>query len=874
MADSGAVEDGDEGAYETLEKDFKQVLAEIENNDTLDKFRDDYKKVYAGYAKSRENERRLMMRCRDLKSEIVANGSKLAEVMRTSKEEKSSIVALKKEIEKAWKLVDVSQEKESRSKEVIDQLQYEMDQLQAMVKEKSGIGITEYSVQELVDLKEKLTSDLKLAMADVAMLRQNLTDAITKQKEEESYRTDAEQKISELQNEIQQSEHDAQRELFRKNNLEKEVMKFRKTLEERQAELVNAEESTTRMQERCRSLEEKIRELEGQNDRSQGKLESQRTHSNGIQQKLEEQYDVAETLRREINDQQQLIKTREDELKSCKQDQSRVRQLRDNLNNKLQLVDKEKAEVERERDDVKAQVAGLERELEQLRKDSEAKRRKCEELTRERDKLDRQVRIQTTATDKQADMVKVHAQGVRTLESEVRSYQDEAIKQRKTIAGLERERDTYYHEFTDKVQDCTKLNELLKVKEIQIIDHKKRIADSDVKRQQQQNLYEAVRSDRNMFSKSLQEKQDELKELKQRLVSDQRLIEQLKDDLASKDTALVKEHSEHQRLEKEKEALRAELLRLKEELREANRYADDQMKEHQKLQRLITESDAERTRQRKELDQVLNERDVLGTQLIRRNDELSLLHEKLRVQQAVLDKGEMQYVQRLSDIRILRLAIKQARNDRAAMGRNVANFAELKQEVFRTQRELVREQARCKALELELQSPLNVHRWRTLKGTDPSKFELINKVQTLQKKLIGKTEEVVEKELAIKDKEKLYVELKQILARQPGPEVEQQVVMYQQTLKAKTKQLKAMAAELNMFEAQISEAKMESERLGRELQEVKKKYFMMKKKEQQKRERDSSLGQAGLPPIQSHAKTNRFTGGGFNLKTSQSRIVQ
>ena len=59
-------------------------------------------------------------------------------------------------------------------------------------------------------------------------------------------------------------------------------------------------------------------------------------------------------------------------------------------------------------------------ELEQLRKDSEAKRRKCEELTRERDKLDRQVRIQTTATDKQADMVKVHAQGVRTLESEVR----------------------------------------------------------------------------------------------------------------------------------------------------------------------------------------------------------------------------------------------------------------------------------------------------------------------------------------------------------------------------------------------------------------------------------------------------------------------
>ena len=38
-----------------------------------------------------------------------------------------------------------------------------------------------------------------------------------------------------------------------------------------------------------------------------------------------------------------------------------------------------------------------------------------------------------------------------------------------------------------------------------------------------------------------------------------------------------------------------------------------------------------RKRQQKELEQVLTERDILGTQLVRRNDELALLHEKTKL---------------------------------------------------------------------------------------------------------------------------------------------------------------------------------------------------------------------------------------------------
>merc|ERR1740130_1980927 len=102
---------------------------------------------------------------------------------------------------------------------------------------------------------------------------------------------------------------------------------------------------------------------------------------------------------------------------------------------------------------------------------------------------------------------------------------------------------------------------------------------------------------------------------------------------------------------------------------------------------------------------------------------------------------------------------------------------------------------------------MNVHRWRKLAGSDPKRYGIIQKIQRLQRQLISKTEEVVEKDHLIQNKEKLYVELKNILARQPGPEVAEQLSIYQQNLRDKTRQMKAMASELNMYQAQVNESK-------------------------------------------------------------------
>ena len=74
---------------------------------------------------------------------------------------------------------------------------------------------------------------------------------------------------------------------------------------------------------------------------------------------------------------------------------------------------------------------------------------------------------------------------------------------------------------------------------------------------------------------------------------------------------------------------------------------------------------------------MINERDILGTQLIRRNDELALLYKKIKIQHSTLNKGEVQYAQRLDDIRILKLEIKKMRRERGILSRSVANIEDV-----------------------------------------------------------------------------------------------------------------------------------------------------------------------------------------------------
>ncbi len=85
----------------------------------------------------------------------MANAAKVQTALKLNEEDQGTIGALKKEIEKAWKLVDASHEKEAKAKETIQQLKMEISNLARLVEQGSGLAMgEEATLNELLKQKE------------------------------------------------------------------------------------------------------------------------------------------------------------------------------------------------------------------------------------------------------------------------------------------------------------------------------------------------------------------------------------------------------------------------------------------------------------------------------------------------------------------------------------------------------------------------------------------------------------------------------------------------------------------------------------------------------------------------------------------------
>ncbi|XP_012294733.1 cilia- and flagella-associated protein 58 isoform X1 [Aotus nancymaae] len=859
----------EESAFEEIERDFQEVLRELSEDKSLEKFRIEYEKLHAIMKKSYDNEKRLMAKCRELNAEIVVNAAKVATALKLSQDDQTTIASLKKEIEKAWKMVDSAYDKEQKAKEMILALKEEIVNLTKLVEQ--GLSMDQDSnIQDLLKFKEEVTKERDQLLSEVVKLRESLAQTTEQQQATERSKEEAEQAISQFQQEIQQRQNEASREFRKKEKLEKELKQIQADMDTRQTEIKALQQYVQKSKEELQKLEQQLKEQKILNERAAKELEQFQMRNAKLQQENEQYNLVCGQLSQENQQKALELKAKEGEVHQMRLDIGKLNKIREQIRKKLHHTEDQKAEVEQHKETLKNQIVGLEREVEASKKQAELDRKAMDELLRERDILNKNMFKAVNATQKQIDLVKLHEQAKRNLEEEIQNYKEEAQKQRKIIFHLEKERDRYINQASDLTQKVLMNMEDIKVRETQIFDYRKKIAESEIKLKQQQNLYEAVRSDRNLYSKNLVEARDEITEMKRKLKIMTHQVDQLKEEISAKESALVKLHLEQQRIEKEKETLKAELQKLRQQALETKHFIEKQEAEERKLLRIIAEADGERLRQKKELDQVISERDILGSQLVRRNDELALLYEKIKIQQSMLNKGESQYNQRLEDMRILKLEIKKLRREKGILARSVANVEELRQEFFHMQREFLRERTRCRALEEELENPMNVHRWRKLEASDPSAYELIQKIHTLQKRLISKTEEVVEKELVLQEKEKLYVELKLVLARQPGPEAAEQLKLYRRTLNDKRKQLKVLSSELNMYEVQSKEYKHEVEKLTIELQNLKKKYLAQKRKEQLK----INKNKAPMEDTILIAKPDGpgFTGGGFPLTSTKVKF--
>ena len=146
----------DQQQYERLEQDFKAVLESMVGEKSMQRFQGEYEKLYRALKTSYESEKRLVKRCKELNETIVGNATRVKAALRLTQEDSSTISLLKKEVDRAWKLVESAKEKEEQARKIIQDLRGEIAHLSKIVEGGTSLSVSaDNSVQQMITEKEK-----------------------------------------------------------------------------------------------------------------------------------------------------------------------------------------------------------------------------------------------------------------------------------------------------------------------------------------------------------------------------------------------------------------------------------------------------------------------------------------------------------------------------------------------------------------------------------------------------------------------------------------------------------------------------------------------------------------------------------------------
>lgn len=147
-------------AFEALERDFQEVLGELAGDQSLERFRIEYEKLHKALRISHENEKKLLKKCKELNTDIVSNAAKVQTALKLTHEDSQTITFLKAELEKTFKVLTLSKEREDKAKQKIENLQAEIKHLNSLLEKGNNLSSGQNNtVSELMQLKDELTKE-------------------------------------------------------------------------------------------------------------------------------------------------------------------------------------------------------------------------------------------------------------------------------------------------------------------------------------------------------------------------------------------------------------------------------------------------------------------------------------------------------------------------------------------------------------------------------------------------------------------------------------------------------------------------------------------------------------------------------------------
>ncbi|XP_043526995.1 cilia- and flagella-associated protein 58-like [Frieseomelitta varia] len=852
-----------------LEKNYSKVLQEMKTNEALAPFINEYTKLYESLYEAHRSEKDLMEKYNALRERAFLSEQKVFELTNRISLNYEEIEKLKQDVINTMKRADAAHTREQNAQDTIENLRVNVQKLHQEIAQKNR-QLAASEDTSFAKQKESLIEEKEKLMGEVDTLKQRLKNMALYTEELEKRSSVAGNQIAEMQENMDMQLSEISKERRARQRAEDEVLQLQEELAVKTSDLQTANESINAAAANVIKLESSLKEQRISTEKMQREINKLSVKKLNLETDLENANNQIDSLEKEMTEKEKYIKDSRVTMNRMRDEMSKCKTERELTTKRLQKLELERSSLEQQLKEMSTKARTAEHEAVAFRKQLADKMQETDIIMREKTILARTKETLGDQIKRLNQEVLVCEFSRRKVEHELDSSLRNIMEIETQLAVVEKERDKHSTTAQHLAQQMEEYISKVKLKQLEISSYKKRLAETEAKHRQQQNLFELLRAERNACSKSLTEAHDEIQELKNKLKVLSNQIEQLKEDIVTKEGQLVKEQFIHKKLEKEREALKVELQSSRKEASDLKREIESMRQEEKSLRQMIQRAESDIGRHRKDIENVMNERDMLGTQLVRRNDELSLQYSRIKVLHGTLQRGQVQYNERLDDIRLLKLEVKKLRTEKALLIKNIQNMSDLRNEVFHLNHDLTRERLKVMALEEEVQTPLNIHRWRKLEGSDPNTYELLKKIQILQKRIIKMAADMIEKEKKIKDTEKLYMNLREILSKHPGPEVAISLNKTQKALRERGRKVKCLLAQLSTCEVQMGEYKIDMDKMSIEMTDLKKKYFVQKKKLQISKEtKPKSLSETVFPIVGRDRK--KFHGGGFNMVTPTPR---
>ena len=344
--------------------------------------------MFRALKKSNESEKRLLKRCSDLNDTIVNNATRVKAAIRLTQEDQAAINLLKREVDRAWKLVENAKDKEDKNRKEIEMLKGQVAHQNDLLQ--GGAGITtpvHVQLEEVKAERDDMLVRMREQAEDLRDLNLEKTELIQKLNKKDVQMQQRDSEIKQMRQEVEQSS-------VKLNMLERQ-------LEDEKNKVDGLKQSDRDNQEMIESFKAKNKSLMKQNDDHLDEIEKLATDKGRIQDECQllrqhkvglydEKFKVEEDLKRTVAEQTRLLNALEGEKKKSKLVErennlltSNVREL-ETYKKKLTL---ERNEAVTERDNTKRYLTAIEREFSWLKRKTEDEQNNILKLERDRNKL-------------------------------------------------------------------------------------------------------------------------------------------------------------------------------------------------------------------------------------------------------------------------------------------------------------------------------------------------------------------------------------------------------------------------------------------------------------------------------------------------------